>query len=73
VTTYTLTITQAADTEVTVLRNGKKLASGATLYEGDQLQISCVGGTLEVNSDDWFSGDIHVVASNVTVVSTASA
>lgn len=72
VTTYTLSITQAADTTVTVLRNGKKLAAGATLYEGDQLKISVEGGTLTVNSDEWFSGDIHVVSGNVAVVSTAS-
>lgn len=72
VTEYSLTITEAADTTVTVIRNGKKLASGAKIYEGDQLRISVEGGTLEVNSDEWFSGDIHVVSGNVTVVSTAS-
>ena len=71
VTEYSLTITEAADTTVSVVRNGKKLASGAKIYEGDQLRISVEGGTLEVNSDDWFSGDIHVVSGNVTVVSTA--
>lgn len=72
VTEYSLTITEAADTTVSVVRNGKKLASGAKIYEGDQLRISVEGGTLEVNSDEWFSGDIHVVSGNVTVVSTAS-
>ena len=72
VTEYSLTITEAADTSVSVVRNGKKLASGAKIYEGDQLRISVEGGTIVVNSDEWFSGDIHVVAGNVTVVSTAS-
>ena len=72
-TVYQLTITQATDTTVTVTRNGRQLASGAKLYEGDQLRISVEGGTVAVNSDEWFSGDIHVVGSDVTVVSTASA
>ena len=72
VTEYSLTITEAADTTVSVVRNGKALASGAKIYEGDQLKISVTGGTIVVNSDEWFSGDIHVVAGNVTVVSTAS-
>ncbi len=72
VTSYTLTINQATDTVVTVTRSGNKLESGATIYAGDQLKISVEGGTIVVNSDEWFSGDIHVVAGNVTVVSTAS-
>lgn len=71
-TQYTLTITQAADTTVTVKRGDKKLASGAKIYAGDLLEISVEGGTVTVNSDEWFSGDIHLVAGNVTVVSTAS-
>ena len=70
-TAYTLTITQAEGTTVTVMRNGVALATGATIYDGQQLQISVTGGTVEVNDDAWFSGDIHVVGGNVTVVSTA--
>lgn len=70
-TAYTLTITQAEGTTVTVMRNGVALATGATIYDGQQLQISVTGGTVEVNDDAWFSGDIHVVSGNVTVVSTA--
>lgn len=70
-TAYTLTINQAEGTTVTVMRNGVALATGATIYDGQQLQISVTGGTVEVNDDAWFSGDIHVVGGNVTVVSTA--
>lgn len=70
-TARTLTITQAEGTTVTVTRNGTALATGATIYDGQQLQISVTGGTVEVNDDAWFSGDIHVVGGNVTVVSTA--
>ena len=70
-TAYTLTITEAEGTTVTVTHNGAVLETGATIYAGQQLQISVTGGTVVVNSDNWFSGDIHVVGSNVTVVSTA--
>ena len=70
-TAYELTITQDTGTVVTVKRGSATLATGAAIYAGDHLQISVTGGTVEVNSDDWFSGDIHVVSGNVTVVSTA--
>lgn len=72
-TARTLTITQAAGTTVTVKHNGEALATGATIYDGWHLQISVTGGTVTVNSDNWFSGDIHVVSGNTTVVSTAAA
>lgn len=66
-TTYTLTISGTA-TDLTVSRAGVKLASGATLYEGDQLVISWEGThTVTVNTNTWVSGDIKVVSSNVTV------
>ena len=72
-TARTLTITQAANTTVSVKHNGEALATGATIYDGWHLEISVTGGTVTVNSDNWFSGDIHVVSGNVTVVSAASA
>lgn len=71
-TAYTLTITQATDTTVSVMRNGTALSSGANVYQGDVLTISVTGGTVTVNGSSFISGDMHVVDSNVTVVSTAS-
>lgn len=70
---YTLTITQASNTTVTVTRNGIALQTGAAIYQGDALTISVTGGTVTVNSTDWISGDTHNVTGNVAVVSTASA
>lgn len=71
-TAYTLSITQATDTTVTVTRNGTALPSGANIYQGDVLTISVTGGTITVNSTPFISGNMHVVSGNVTVVSTAS-
>lgn len=71
-TAYTLSITQATDTTVTVARNGTALSSGANIYQGDVLTISVTGGTITVNSTPFISGNMHVVSGNVTVVSTAS-
>lgn len=71
-TARTLSITQAASTTVTVKRGDTVLNGGDTIYDGDQLKISVTGGTVTVNSDAWFSGDIHVVSGNVTIVSSAS-
>lgn len=73
VTTYTLHITQGAETTVTVMRDDEALADGATLNPGDELVISCVGGTLTVNGITFESGATQVVGSDITVVSTASA
>lgn len=70
-TSYTLTITQAAGTTVSVTRGGVTLATNATIHEGDQLTISVTGGTVAVNSAAFISGNIHVVTGNTTVVSTA--
>lgn len=75
---YTLAITQGEGTSVSVTANGKAIANGATIFEGQQLKISVSAtgagnASVTVNSDEWFSGDIHVVAGNVTVVSTLSA
>ena len=72
-TARSLTITQAANTTVTVKRGDQTLASGDSVYDGDVLKISVTGGTITVNSQAFFSGDMHVVSGNVTVVSTASA
>lgn len=71
-TAYTLTITQASDTTVTVTRNGVALQTGATIYQGDALTISVTGGTETVNGTAWISGDTHNVTGNVAVVSTAA-
>lgn len=72
-TTYTLTITQASGTTVSVTRGGSALQTGATLNAGDVLTISCTGGTIKVNDTNFTSGTTHTVAGNVTVVSTKSA
>ena len=69
----TLTITQAANTTVTVTKNGVTLTNGATVYDGDILHITVTGGTVKVNTVAFTSGDYHTVTGNTTVVSTASA
>lgn len=72
-TAYTLTITQASNTTVSVTRNGVALQTGAAIYQGDDLKISVTGGTVTVNDTAWISGNTHNVTGNVAVVSTASA
>lgn len=72
-TAYTLSITQAANTNVSVTRNGVVLTNGASIYAGDMLVISVTGGTITVNGDAFVSGNGEAVTSNVTVVSTATA
>lgn len=72
-TAYTLTITQASNTTVSVTRNGVALQTGATIYQGDALTISVTGGTETVNGTAWISGDTHNVTGDVAVVSTAGA
>lgn len=69
---YTLSITQASGTTVTVTRNGSPLTSGAAINSGDVLTISVTGGTVKVNGATFTSGSTHTVAGNVSVVSTAS-
>ena len=71
-TARTLTITQAASTTLTVKKNGVALTTGATVYDGDVLQITVTGGTVKVNNVAFTSGDYHVVSGNTTVVSTAA-
>ena len=71
-TSYTLTITEAQNTDVTVTRRGVELATSATIYAGDVLTIMCTGGTITVNGSSFVSGNTHTVNGAVTVVSTAS-
>ena len=68
---YTLTITQAAGTTVTVTRGGDTLATNADIFSGDVLTISVTGGTVKVNNVSHTSGSTYTVSGNTTVVSTA--
>lgn len=68
---YSLSITQASGTTVSVTRNGTALANNAAIFAGDVLTISVTGGTVKVNGSNFTSGNTHTVAGNVTVVSTA--
>ena len=68
---YTLSITQAAGTTVSVTRGGSVLANNAAIFTGDVLTISVTGGTITVNGAAFVSGNTHTVSANVTVVSTA--
>jgi phi13 family phage major tail protein len=72
-TAYSLTITQAQETTVTVKKGATTLASGATLHSGDVITISVTGGTITVNGTAFTSGSTLTVSGNVAVVSTASA
>lgn len=72
-TAYTLSVSQAANTTVTVKKGDATVANGATIHAGDVLQISVTGGTITVNGTGFISGDMHIVTGNVAVVSTASA
>lgn len=71
-TSYTLSITQATGTTVTVKRNGVTLTTADKIYAGDVLTITCTGGTMTVNGTAFTSGGTHTVAANVAVVSTAT-
>ena len=70
-TAYTLSITQASGTTLTVMKNGVALANNASIYAGDNLTITVTGGTVTVDGEPFISGDIHVVTGNTAVVSTA--
>ena len=72
-TSYKLTITQAANTTVTVKRGDETLATNADIYAGDELKITVTGGTVTVDGVAFTSGDIHVVTGATAVVSTTSA
>lgn len=71
-TAYTLSLTQASGTTLTVTRGGVALEDDAAIYSGDVLTITVTGGTVEVDDTAFISGDMHVVTGDVTVVSTAS-
>ena len=72
-TAYALTLTQATNTTLSVMRNGVALANNAAIYAGDVLTVTVTGGTVTVDGDSFISGDMHVVTGNTAVVSTASA
>ena len=68
---YTLTITQAAGTTLSVTRNGVALSNGATIFLDDELKITVTGGTVKVNGSNFTSGNTMDVMGDTTVVSTA--
>ena len=70
---YTLTITQAAGTTLTVTRNGVPMTTGATISAGDWLYItvSGEGATVRVNGTSFASGNVYVVTGNTVVASQA--
>ena len=70
-TEYTLTVSQAVGTTLTVKRNGVTLANNDKIHAGDQLLITVTGGTVTVNGTAFIAGNIHVVSGNTTVASTA--
>ena len=67
---YTLSITQGAGTTLTVKKGSTTLANNDKIHAGDQLLITCTGGSITVNSTAFISGNIHVVTGNTTVVSS---
>lgn len=71
-TAYELSTTMAANTSLTVknVGTGATLTDGAAIYAGDLLKITVTNGTVTVNGSDFISGDIHVVAGDVAVVTT---
>lgn len=77
--TYTLSISQGANTTITVKRNGVTLTNGASISYGDSLTITFAASsgysvvTHTVNGSTFTSGNTHTVTGNVTVVSSASA
>ena len=68
-------ITQAANTTVTVIRNGTTvIPSNTRVAVGDTLTIFVIGGTVTVGGEAFTSGDTYTVASSsqVNIVSTAT-
>lgn len=68
---YTLTVTQAAGTTLTVTRNGVPMQTGANISAGDWLYItvSGEGATVRVNGTSFTSGNVYVVTGNTVVAS----
>lgn len=73
ITAYELSKTTGMNTVLTIKRNGVILNDGEAIYAGDQLKITVANGTVTVNSNNFISGDIHVVSGDTAVVSTYSA
>lgn len=71
-TDYTLTVTEAENTDITVIRNNVVIPSGTGLRVGDVLTVFVTGGTMTINGTAADSGDSATVAGNVTIVSTAT-
>lgn len=70
-TAYTLSITAATGTGLNVKRGGVSLGNNTAIYAGDRLTITVLSGTITVNTQPFYSGDVHVVSGNTAVVSTA--
>lgn len=70
--TYKLTMTQGADTTLSVMKGATALADGADIKAGDVLTITVTGGTVTVNNVPFTSGNTLTVAGNTVVVSTKS-
>lgn len=70
--TYKLTMTQGADTTLSVMKGSTALADGADIKAGDELTITVTGGTVTVNNVPFTSGNTLTVAGNTVVVSTKS-
>ena len=83
-TAYSLSLSQGANSTISVNRSSSNLAptgalfNGAKIYSGDKLKITFTAstgyniGTHTVNGSTFTSGNTHTVSGNVTVVSTAS-
>ena len=70
--TYKLTMTQGADTTLSVMKGATALTDGADIKAGDELTITVTGGTITVNNVPFTSGNKLTVAGNTVVVSTKS-
>lgn len=69
---YTLSITQAAGTTVTVKRNGVTITASDKIHAGDALTITVTGGTVTVDGVAFISGNVHIVTGDTAIVSTAA-
>lgn len=73
---YKLKISPGTGSTITVKRNGKILANGASIYHGDVLLIEFSSSSIyeiltqKVNGIDFKSGSKHTVSGNVTVTTT---
>jgi hypothetical protein len=73
---YTLTLSPATGSSISVMRGSEELHGGDTIYYGDALVISAVPDsgygilTLTVNGSPFANGATHTVSAAVTVVTT---